>query len=140
MLPMGAVAVGALLFAAMLVIVAALVWQEARGGAGGGPHYLLDEAVEFVLGRLSDGATARLGGDGVRDLLLWGIEEHQRLAEAGGAAVYGSGDVLEALMDRSQHERGEAYDPVDIAEVIAAESEYLAAIGAVGDPAVGGAA
>jgi hypothetical protein len=134
---MGAVAVGALLFAVLLVVVAALVWQEARGAGGGSPEYLLDEAAEFVLDRLSGQAASRLDGDDVRDLLLWGIEEHKRLLEDGAAAVYGSGDVLEALVDRSQRERGEAYDPVDVAEVIAAEGEYLAAIGAVGDPAAG---
>lgn len=134
---MGAVAVGALLFAVLLVIAAALVWQEARGGTRQERRYFLDEAAEFVFDRLSSGARSRLDVDDVRRLLLWGIEEHQRRAEAGDPAVYGSGDVLEALMDRSLSERGEAYDPVDIAEVIAAEAEYLVAIGAVGDAAVG---
>jgi hypothetical protein len=132
---MGAVAVGALLFAAGLVIVAALVWQESKARTA--PEYLLDEAAAFVLERLSPSAAGRLGSKGVQDLLIWGLEEHQRRAAQGDgeAPVYGSGDVLEALMDRSGAETGEAYDPLDIAEVIAAEGEYLAAIGAIGDPA-----
>jgi hypothetical protein len=134
---MGAVAVGALLFAVLLVIVAALVWQESGERGRKQRQYLLDEAAEFVFGRLSADAGSRLGIDDVRDLLFWGIEEHQRRAEAGDLAVYGSGDVLEALMERSRSERGEAHDPVDIAEVIAAETEYLAVIGAVGDAVVG---
>ena len=133
---MGAVAVGALLFAVLLVIVAALVWQESSGHVRQERQYLLDDAAEFVFDRLSTDAGSRLGVDDVRDLLLWGIEEHQRRAEAGDPAVYGSGDVLEALMDRSRSERGEAFDAVDIAEVIAAETEYLAAIGAVGEAVV----
>ncbi len=136
---MGAVAVGALLFAVLLVIVAALVWQEAKGVARATPEYLLDEAASFVLDRLSEGAASRLDVDDVRDLLLWGIEEHQRRAEGNGdSAVYGSGDVLEALIERAVAERGRVHDPMDVAEVIAAESEYLAAIGAVGDPVEGG--
>lgn len=133
---MGVVAVGALLFAVLLVIVAALVWQEARAAARPISEYVLDEAAAFVLARLSGDAASRLAVDDVARLLQWGIEEHQRRAAGadGPAAVYGSGDVLEALVDRSRAERGTPYDPVDVAEVIAAETEYLAAIGAVGDP------
>lgn len=134
---MGAVAVAALLFAVLLVIAAALVWQESRGRGRRERQYVLDEAAEFVFDRLSADARSRLGIDDVCDLLLWGIEEHQRRADAGDPAVYGSGDVLEALMDRSRSERGEVHDPVDIAEVIAAETEYLEMIGAVGEAVVG---
>lgn len=133
---MGAVAVGALLFAVLIVVVAALVWQEARRAARPVPEYLLDEAAAFVMDCLCADAASRLGIDGVADLLLWGFEERRSRASAGDGdpAVYGSGDILEALVERSRAERGTAYDPFDVAEVIAAESEYLAAIGAVGDP------
>jgi hypothetical protein len=124
---MGAVAVGALLFAVLLVVGAALLWQEAR--SNGEPVYLLDDASRFAADRLSEDAAARLGIEDVERILLLGFEHRSIHAEA----VLGSGDAIEFVMERSKAERGDAYDPVDIAEVIAAESEYLAAIGAIGD-------
>jgi hypothetical protein len=134
---MGAVAVGALLFAVLLVVVAALLWQEARAGSAREPVYVLDDAVEHVIPRLSPAASTRLDRADVTRILEWGIEEHVAKAEVGDAApVIGSGDTIEALMERSRREFGEPYDPIDIAEVIAAESDYLAVIGAVG-PRVG---
>ena len=52
-------------------------------------------------------------------------EEHRR-------AVVGSGEAIEWIMERSHEELGAAYDPVDIAEVMAREADYLLHIGAVG--------
>jgi hypothetical protein len=132
---MGAVAVGALLFALLLVVLAAMLWQEARSATGTEPVYVIDDATAYVHERLSTAAAARLEPADVARILEWGIEEHVTMARAADQAeapVMGSGDIIEALMERSLRELGKAYDPVDIAEVIAAESGYLEAIGAVG--------
>lgn len=139
---MGAVAVGALLFAVMLVVVAALLWQEARTGSDGETVYVLDDAVDHVMERLGADAATRLGRAGVGRILEWSIDEHvgraaAAAADGGPPPVVGSGETIEAVMERSRRELDEPYDPVDIAEVIVAEGDYLAAIGAIGAP-VGG--
>jgi hypothetical protein len=132
---MGAVAVGALLFALLLVVLAAMLWQEARSARSAAAVYFIDDAARFVTERLSPSAAARLQRDDVARILEWGIEEHVARVGAPGSAtavVLGSGETIEGIMERSERELGAAYDPVDIAEVIAAESDYLEAIGAVG--------
>ena len=50
----------------------------------------------------------------------------------GPPPVLGSSEAIEYVMAQAEA-AGAAYDPLDIAEVMAAESEYLLAIGAVGD-------
>ncbi len=62
---MGAVAVGALLFAVLLLIVAAMVLQEVRKHPATEVIYVLEEVVPFVYRRLSDEALERLDRDDV---------------------------------------------------------------------------
>jgi hypothetical protein len=136
---MGVVAAGAILFAVLLVITAALVWQEARRSPGTDTAvYWMPEAVEFVGSRLSPGALERLGPYGVRLVLEWGVHYHQVVAprDEGRRPVVGSGDALDYILARGL-ENGSAYDPFDVAEVLAAETEYLVEIGAVGGPVEG---
>ena len=132
---MGAVAVGALLAALLLAIVAALVWQESRRIPMSEPAvYLIDEAAAFVHARLVEDTAARLDRNDVFQILEWSIFWNQvvvRKAEH-RRAVVGSGEAIEWIMERSEAELGEAYDPVDIAEVMAREADYLVHIGAVG--------
>jgi hypothetical protein len=132
---MGAVAVGAVLIAVLCVIVAAMIWQEARRRSVAEPvTYLIDEAARFVYDRLREEATHRLDLDDVRRILEWGLYHTQVVAPRSGGPppVLGSGEAIEYVMDRAQ-EAGFDYDPLDIAEVMAAETEYLLAIGAIGD-------
>lgn len=137
---MGAVAVGALLVALLLAIVAAMVWQESRRIPVSEPAvYLIEEAARFVYGGLEEDTTTRLDLDDVFRILEWGIYWNQVVVhkEQRRRAVVGSGEAIEWIMERSAEELGAAYDPVDIAEVMAREADYLIAIGAVG-PAVEG--
>lgn len=131
---MGEVAVGALLFALLLGVVAALVWQEARRDPTTDPPvYLLDEAARFVRARLSEPALAALGFLDVRRILEYGIFYNQVVAYRGEGRrpVVGSGDGIEFVMERAAA-IGKHYDPLHIAEVMAAETEYLVEIGAIG--------
>ena len=133
---MGAVAAGAVLTALLLVIVAVMVWQGARRSVLDEPAvYLVDDAATFVWSRLSDRARGRLSPADVRLLLEGGIHYHQVVAprDEHRHPVVGSGDAIEYLMDRSAS-AGRPVEPVDIAEVIAIETGYLLAIGAVGTP------
>ena len=133
---MGAVAVGALLVAVLAVIIAAMLWQEIRRRPADGPvTYLIDEATRFVYDRLRDNTTHRLDLDDVRRILEWGLYYTQVVAPRSNGdhpQVFGSGEALEYVVARSADE-GFDYDPIDVAEVMAAESVYLIEIGAVGE-------
>jgi hypothetical protein len=133
MTPLG---IGAILFAVLLVVVAALVWQEMRSRRSfDSAVYWLHEAVPFVRERLEPETAGRLSEHDVRLILEWGIHYHQVVAprSEGTRPVLGSGDAMEYIIDRGQEE-DRAYDPFDIADVMAAEIEYLVEIGAVGTP------
>ena len=130
---MGAVAAGAVLVALLLIIVAALVWQETRSATEDGPvEYLIDEAARFVYDRLSDRALSNLDLDDVTLVLELGVRYNQTAPGNGSRPVVGSGDAIEYVMERAAA-TGRIIEPLDIAEVIAAETEYLVSIGAIGD-------
>ena len=131
---MGAVAVGALLSAGLLVILAAMLWQEVRRRSSADPVvYAIEDATAFVYGRLGDPAE-RLQPADVRRILEWGLYQHQVVRPRRGdpPPVFGSGDHIGAILDHAEAE-GYDYDPVDVGAVLAAESEYLVEIGAVGE-------
>lgn len=136
---MGIVAVSALLIAVFLIVTAAFLWQSSSRRPGVDPAvYWVPDAVRFVGERLSEAAASRLDAGDVRRMLDWGLHYHQVVAprDEGRRPVVGSGDAIEYIMGRGS-EAGVAYDPFDIAEVLAAETEYLVEIGAVGGPVEG---
>jgi hypothetical protein len=138
---MGAVAVGAVLFGLFLLIVAAMVWQEARVTDDRHPTYVLEEVVPFVYQRLSDDAAAHIDGDDVMRILEWEVYYLQGLNRNGANAppVAGSVEALEFILERSQA-AGHAYRSDDVAEVLALEVAYLQDIGAIGPVATEGRA
>lgn len=133
--PMGAVAAGALLAALLLAIVALMVFQGSRRSTIEDPaEYDIIEASRYVFDRLSDRALGNLGLEEVRLLLEWQIHFHQVVGPRDGQRpVVGSGDSIEYLMERAAG-AGMTLDVLDVAEVIAADTEYLVTIGAVGEP------
>jgi len=140
MSPQTAVAVGALLLAVFLVVIAAMVWQEAkRRSASGQLVYSVDDAVAYALEVLDDEVRGRLEKSGVRRILEWEVYYLQGLADgkraremtvvAGGhepAVAYIAGQI------RGRH--GVSYEVADIREVLFCEARYLATIGAIGEP------
>jgi hypothetical protein len=133
---MGAVAAGAILAAVLLAIVALMVWQSSRRSPVTDPaEYDIADAARYVYDRLSNRALENLDVDDVRLLLEWQIHYHQVVGprDDGFRPVVGSGDSIEYLMKRSAA-AGLLLDVLDIAEVIAADTEYLVSIGAVGEP------
>lgn len=133
---------------AVLVVVLALVavgrvtW---RLDAEAPPSvYAVDEAVDFVADRLPDDVTAELSFDDVRELLQWHIEY---LADRGVAVGKGddrlvAGPLVAAEDDALAYVLGKAAEAditvqdVWVVQVLDANEEYLAAIGAIG-PAIG---
>lgn len=133
---MGLVAAGAVLIALLLVTAAAMVWQGTRNAPSQlAAVYIVDEAAAHIYARLSDRALDRLDIDDVRRILELCVYYHQVEAARGEAPqVLASGDAIEFVMEASADERGEAYDPIDIGEIIALDTGYLMEIGAVGEP------
>lgn len=135
-----AVAVGALLAALFLVLVALMVWQEARRRtAAGPPVYSIDDAVPFSLAALPGDAADRLGAAGVRRILEWEVYYLQGLAEGRrgeGVTVVagGSEPAVSFIAEQIAERHGVTYEREDIRAVLAGEAGYLASIGAVGEP------
>jgi hypothetical protein len=130
---MGLVAIGAILFAVLLLVIAAMVWQETRLLPDPQPVYVIEEAVPFVMGRLGDGAMARLDRDDILRILEWEVHYLQGLDlprdhSTRPSPVAGSDHAIDFIVERSGH----IYDRADVAEVLAGEVEYLIGIGAVG--------
>ncbi len=93
-----------------------------------------------IAGRPLRDGWVRLDRGRVRRMLEWQIEYQQVIApRRGQRSVVGSGDAIEHILERGA-EHGLDFDPVDVAEVIAADVEYLLSIGAVGSPVDEGAA
>lgn len=133
---MGAVAYGAVLVAALALFVAGFVWQSVRRSAVTEPaEYLLGEAIPFIWERLSDRAMGRLDPDLVGSILEWNLHFTQVIGprDLGRPPVIGSGEGIEYVMDRGRA-AGVELEPIDIAEVMAVETEYLLEIGAIGTP------
>jgi len=133
---MGAVASGAILVAVLALIVAGFVWQSVRRSPLTEPaEYLLGEAVPFVWERLSDGAMDRLDPELVGRILEWNLHFTQVIGprDLGHPPVIGGGDGIEYVMDRGSA-AGFDIEPVDIAEIMAVETDYLLEIGAIGAP------
>lgn len=133
---MGAVGVGAILFAALLLIVAVMVWQEARKREYTAV-YVIEEVVGHAFKLLSEESAARLDEDDVRRILEWEVFYLQGLRRdrrQGTPPIAGSHEAISFIQDRAQ---GAGYDYTyeDIAEVLVHEVSYLVDIGAVG-PAV----
>ena len=140
MTPRTAVVVAALLLAIFLVIIAAMVWQEAkRRSAMSGLIYSVDDAVDFVHAELDQEVRTRLGKAGVRRVLEWEVYYLQGLADgkkASEVAVVAGGHdpAVEFIEEQITRRHGITYDSADIRAVLAGEARYLVSIGAVGEP------
>lgn len=140
MTPRTAVVVAALLLAVFLVVIAAMVWQEAkRRSATDRLIYSVDDAVDFVIQDLDEEVRGRLGRAGVRRILEWEVHYLQGLAEGKQAkdvpvVAGGHGPAVEYIHEQITRRHGVSYDMGDIRAALAGEARYLAAIGAVGEP------
>lgn len=131
---MGAVGTAAILFGFLALFVAGFVWQAVRRSPATDPaEYVIAEAVPFVWRRLSDRAMDRLDEDLVRRVLEWNLHFTQVIGprDLGYPPVVGSGDGIEYVIYRGRA-AGYEVEPIDVAEIMAIETEYLLEIGAIG--------
>ena len=132
------VAFVALLVGLLLVIVAMLVWQEAKRRPSYEPlEYVVEDAVKHVHDRLPD--DVELTKADVRRILEWEVFYLQGLAQENRRnpveTVAGGHEAsVEYITAQIEAKHGVSYPHVDIEAVLRLEADYLMAIGAVGDP------
>ncbi|HEX9763382.1 MAG TPA: hypothetical protein VGA97_09815 [Acidimicrobiia bacterium] len=136
MSPAALIALVGLLVGVFLVVVALVVWQEAKRRPSYDPlEYVVEDAVKLVTAGLGEASV--LGRGDVRRILEWEVFYLQGLAQedrhnpvetvAGGHQA-----SIEYIAAQIEAKHGVAYSQDDIAEVLRLEADYLMAIGAVG--------
>lgn len=115
-----------------------IVWQEAKRRPSYEPlEYVIEDAVKHVLAGLP--AESSLRRADVRRVLEYEVFYLQGLAQQDRKnpveTVAGGHDAsVDYIAAEIEAKHGVAYSPEDIEEVLRLEADYLAAIGAIGDP------
>ena len=138
MSPAAIVAFVALLVGVLLVIVALVVWQEARRKPSYDPlEYVVEDAVKHIQARLPEESS--LTRSDIRRILEWEVFYLQGLAQEDRRnpvdTVAGGHDAsVEYIASEIEEKHGVSYAQEDIESVLRLEADYLMAIGAVGEP------
>jgi len=120
------VTLAALLALILILLAAAMLWQESRRGRQrAGPVYVVEDAVASIHPQLI--GASRLTPDDVRIILEWEIAHLQRTEEG---IAGGDGTSIASILEHT--DRHYAWDEIE--EVLNLEADYLIAIGAVGKP------
>jgi hypothetical protein len=128
----------ALLVGVLLVIVALMVWQEARRRPTYEPlEYVVNDAVKHIAERLPEDSGLR--NSDIRRIIEWEVFYLQGLAQEDRKnpvdTVAGGHDLsVGYIADQIQQKHSVSYSHDQIEDVLRLEADYLAAIGAVGDP------
>lgn len=129
----------ALLVGVFLVIVALVVWQEARRRPSYEPlEYVVEDAVKHVETGLEAEGNDRLRRHDIRRILEWEVFYLRGLAQddrktpvetvAGGHEA-----SIEYIIDQIASKHGVSYSHADVEDVLRYEADYLYRIGAVGE-------
>ena len=138
MSPAAIIAFVALLLGVLLLIVALMVWQEARRRPSYEPlEYVVEDAVKHVQQGLSE--HVQLSRADIRRILEWEVFYLQGLAQEDRSnpvetVAGGHQASVEYIAAEIEERHGVSYPLGDIEEVLRLEADYLAAIGAVGEP------
>lgn len=128
----------AILVGVLLVIVAMLVWQEAKRRPSYEPlEYVVNDAIKHISERLPNDSSLRNAD--VRRILEWEVFYLQGLAQKDRRnpveTVAGGHELsIDYIADQIRTRHGVSYPQEEIAEVLRLEADYLVAIGAVGEP------
>jgi hypothetical protein len=131
----------AILLGVLLLVGALVIWQHASRGVSE-LTFGMEDAVEFVMARLPEAERGRLKEGGVRRILEWEVYYLQGLAQEDRRmpveTVAGSHrPAVEYIRDQISQRHRLEYPEGEIEGVLDLGVEYLASIGAIGDP-VGG--
>lgn len=128
----------ALLVGVLLVIVALMLWQEAKRRPSYEPlEYVVNDAVKHIAERLPEDSGLRSAD--IRRIIEWEVFYLQGLAQDDRKnpveTVAGGHDLsVEYIADQIREKHSVSYSHDQIEDVLRLEADYLAAIGAVGDP------
>lgn len=128
----------AVLVGVLLVIVALLVWQEAKRRPSYEPlEYVVNDAVKHIADRLPEDSGLRNAD--IRRIIEWEVFYLQGLAQDDRKnpveTVAGGHDVsVDYIVEQIRSKHGVSYSHSQIEEVLRLEADYLVAIGAVGEP------
>lgn len=137
MSPAAVVSFVALLVGVFLLIIALVVWQEAKRRPSYEPlEYVVEDAVKHAHAGLPKEST--LTRADVRRILEWEVYYLQGLAQDRRSdpveTVAGGHDAsVGYIAGQIQAKHGVSYSRGDIEEVLRLEADYLMAIGAVGE-------
>ena len=137
MSPAAVVSFVALLVGVFLLIIALVVWQEAKRRPSYEPlEYVVEDAVKHAHAGLPKESS--LTRADVRRILEWEVYYLQGLAQDRRSdpveTVAGGHDAsVEYIAGQIQAKHGVSYSRGDIEEVLHLEADYLMAIGAVGE-------
>ena len=129
----------ALLIGIFLVVVAMVVWQEARRRPSYEPlTYVVDDAVIHVEAGLIDEGNNHLSRADIRRILDWEVFYLQGLAQDDRSnpveTVAGGHEAsIDYITDQIAAKHGVSYAREDVENVLRMEADYLFQIGAVGD-------
>lgn len=132
------VALGALLGAVFLSLVAILLWQEAkRRRTGEQVVYVVPEARGFIKDNLAPEVLERLGAAGISRIVEWEVFYLQGLAQKDRripveTVAGGSDQAVAYVRDQIAERHGIDLATADIRAVLELEAAYLQSIGAVG--------
>lgn len=134
----GAVVLGGLLFGVFLLIVAAMLWQEAR--ERGNPTeavFGIEDATDHILTVLPEAVASRLGRDNVRRIIEWQVRFLQDLARDDDDVpiVVGTTEGTVEFIGMRLEKAGHPIAASDVAAVLDAQGEYLAGLGVIGEAA-----
>lgn len=138
MSPAAIVAFVALLVGVFLVIVALIVWQEAKRRPSYEPlEYVVEDAVKHVDAGMHEGSS--LSKSDIRRVLEYEVFYLQGLAQENRKnpveTVAGGHEAsVDYIVSQVEAKHGVAYSQEDIEAVLRLEADYLMAIGAVGEP------
>ena len=134
----GALALVALFAGLLLVVVALVVWQEARRRPSYEPlEYVIEDAVKHIQERLPEELSLRR--QDVRRILEWEVFYLQGLAQEHRSnpveTVAGGHEAsIEYIATQIQMVQDLSYSHSQIGAVLDLEADYLNAIGAIGEP------
>ncbi len=118
----------------LVVVALAFAWQERRPPGDDAVIYGVEDALAFVMARLSDESAALVGRADVRRILEWEMRYLQDPSlRDSEVAVVGGMDAADYAQRRAMAQ-GHPYEPSAIIEVLELQAAYLATLGAVGDP------
>ena len=96
--------------------------------------YSVEDSVRYVAERLSAETTERISPRDVRRILEWEVLYLHRAATDPDLPAIAGGLPSAAFAQETLAKLGYPYDGPDIIEVLDLRAEYLASIGAIGEP------